>query len=162
MLNTFWNKFWAWYERNYKWNVGISAGLFLLQLVHLYWLSTDVVLARIFGHSFFHPNDLWRTIIILVDYTEIPALIGTSLLYLNSLRKKYNKKDLLYLIFLNIQWLHLFWITDEFVVGRFASGSVVTLPLWLAWTAILIDYLELPVIYETIIRFLKSLKTEVT
>lgn len=32
------------------------------------------------------------------------------------------------------------------------------LPVWLAWIAIFIDYLELPVIYDTIKEFIKALK----
>jgi len=59
--------------------------------------------------------------------------------------------------------LHLFWITDEFVIEQFARmGERATLlPLWLAWLAIAIDYLELPVIYDTIRNFSKSLKEKI-
>ena len=53
-------------------------------------------------------------------------------------------------IFLNSQWLHIFWITDEFVVNEFTGNAAESsLPAWAAWLAILIDYLELPVIYDT-------------
>jgi hypothetical protein len=34
------------------------------------------------------------------------------------------------------------------------------LPIWLAWIAILIDYLELPVIYDTLKKFYQSLRKE--
>lgn len=151
-------KFWEWYERNYKLNVGIAAGLFLLQITHLIWLFSEVVWAKLFGSSLLTLHGLPKIFILLVDYTEIPALLGASLIYINELRKEFKFKSLLYLIFLNSQWLHLFWITDEFVVESFlGSGAVIDLPLWLAWVAILIDYLELPVIYDTIKKFITSL-----
>jgi hypothetical protein len=148
-------KFWAWYERHYLLNVSIAAGLFAIQLIHLYWLTADVVSVRLFGQSFFELNKIWETIMVLVDYTEIPAIIGTSLVYINSLRKNLNWKPALFLFFINSQWLHIFWITDEFVVEKLTgAGAGTILPTWLAWVAILIDYLELPVIYDTIRRFL--------
>lgn len=150
-------KFWAWYERNYHWNVAISSILFLWQLVHLYWLTTDVVWARLFGYRIFSPDDLPRLLLILVDYTEIPALISTTILYINEHRRKWALKNILFIIFLNAQWLHLFWITDDIVVAKFTGVEVVAIPIWLAWTAILIDYLELPVIYDTTKKFLKHL-----
>ena len=152
-------KFWNWYERNYTLNVGISAFLFLLQLVHLYWLTTHVVFLRIFDRSFFDPSGVIEIFILLVDYTEIPALIATSFVYIHSLRKGFNWKDSIYLVFLNSQWLHIFWITDEFVLDQLAgTASGTILPFWLAWAAILIDYLELPVIYDTVKKFFISLK----
>ena len=162
ILFDMWNKFWNWYERNLALNLGISAFLFTLQLGHLLWLLLDVVIPKLTGGTGLFPlNSVLQNIIILVDYTEIPAIITTSLVYINTLRKQYNHKDLLYLIFLNSQWLHLFWITDEFVLEQFSSsGGVVAIPLWLAWVAILIDYLELPVIYETLKRFVAALREE--
>lgn len=152
-------KFWAWYERHLTLNLGIAGGLFVLQLIHLYWLTTHVVMHKIIGVSFWDPTPFLETVIVLVDYTEIPALITTSLVYINDLRKKYNFKSVLYLIFLNSQFLHIFWITDEFVEARFTGGLEATvLPLWLAFVAIAIDYLELPVIYETLKRFFDRMK----
>ncbi|MBA2277934.1 MAG: hypothetical protein H0W06_09260 [Chloroflexia bacterium] len=154
-----WRAFFAWYERHYTLNVGIAGGLFLLQLVHLYWLTTDVVVARLTGDSWFDPSGVLEVLIVVVDYTEIPAILGTSLIYVNELRRGRHWKPLLYLVLLNSQWLHIFWITDEFVVGEFGGGES-SLPAWLAWIAILIDYLELPVIYDTIKRFITSWHTE--
>ncbi|RJQ29889.1 hypothetical protein C4571_00525 [Candidatus Parcubacteria bacterium] len=151
-------RFWAWYNKFYALNLTIAAGLFLLQIVHLYWLTTDVVLFRIFGESFFFSqNPVGRLLLILVDYTEIPALITTSLVYINSIRGRgKNVRDILYLLFINAQWFHIFWITDEVVVEIF--GRTGAFPRWhplVAWAAIVIDYLELPVIYDTIKRVLK-------
>jgi len=146
------------YQRNYTLYSGITTGLFLLQLVHLFWLTTHVVTYKLFGTHFFNPNDFWQFIIILVDYTEIPAIISTSILYLHSLSQKFNKKDFILLLLLNSQWLHIFWISDEFVETIFFSTAAVTiLPAWLAWVAIMIDYLELPVMYDTTKKFIKSL-----
>ena len=82
-----WHDFFAWYERHYVLNIGIAAGLFLFQLVHLYWLTTDVVVARLTGESWFSPSGPVRFLILVVDYTEIPALFGVSLIYVNELRK---------------------------------------------------------------------------
>ena len=149
-------KFWAWYERHSHWNVALSSFLFLWQLVHLYWLTSDVVWPRLFGYSIFHPSDFYRLLLVVVDYTEIPALISTSILYANEHRRKWAWKNILFLVFLNSQWLHLFWITDDVVVQKLAGYQAVTIPVWLAWTAILIDYLELPVIYDTTKKFIKQ------
>jgi hypothetical protein len=148
-------KFWDWYERHYTLAVGIAAGLFALQLVHLYWLGANVIASRLFGESFFDPSGIWKFFILLVDYTEVPAIIATSLVYIAEFRREKTWKPLVYLALLNSQWLHLFWITDEFVVGQFADP--VAIPVWLAWVAILIDYLELPVIADTLRKFFASL-----
>ena len=146
-----WLAFWGFYERHYTLNVTVSLGLFLLQMVHLFWLTTNVVLGRLLGPSFFEFTGIWQYVIVAVDYTEIPALVAVSFIYINELRKKFSWKSVMYLVFLNSQWLHLFWITDEFVVHTFLGqphwGMV--LPGWLAWVAILIDYLEVPVIVDT-------------
>ena len=34
-----WSGFWAWYERHYLLNVVVASALFVLQLVHLFWLA---------------------------------------------------------------------------------------------------------------------------
>lgn len=150
-------RFWEWYERHYTLNVGIAAGLFLLQLVHLYWLTTDVVLFRLTGTSYFTATEFWELVIIFVDYTEIPAIITTSLVYIHALRERFSWKDFTYLAFLDIQLVHIFWITDEYVLQQFQAEHTGFFPYWLAWVAILIDYLELPVIVETIRKFIASL-----
>ena len=154
-------RFFDWYERHYTLNVAIVACLFLLQLVHLYWLSAEVVSQRLTGAGHFHLTGVAKFLILIVDYTEIPALLGTSLLYVNELRKGFSWKALIFLIFLNTQWIHLFWITDTFVVNEFAGQAAQsTIPGWLAWVAILIDYLELPVIFDTLRKFGASLREQ--
>lgn len=156
-LNFFWKK----YEKHYRLFAGATAGLFLLQLLHLYWLTTHVVIFRLFNNSLFDPSPFWQFLIIVVDYTEIPAIVSTSLLYVYALKQKWNKRDLILLILLNSQWLHLFWISDEFVVKslRHQIGSTI-LPFWLAWAAIIVDYLELPVMYDTLKKFFSALKAK--
>ena len=150
-------KFWSWYNNHPRFNNGLVAGLFVLQLFHLFWLTTHVVFFRLFGESFFNPSDFWQFIIIIVDYTEIPALILASIVYINELRSGFKWKSFLLLFFLNTQWIHLFWITDEVVVEQFTGAALVALPIWLSWVAILIDYLELPVIYDTLKKFFSSI-----
>ena len=152
------DKFWIWYERHYTINVTVAAILFALQLFHLYWLTTHVVIHRIFGISLWDPTTLLQNILILVDYTEIPALLTTSLVYIHSLRNKFNWKSIWFLFFLNSQWLNIFWIKDEFVIEQFTGNSAVILPFWLTWIAIMIDYLELPVIFETLRKAFNTLK----
>ena len=150
-----WSSFWGWYERTYRLNVTIALGLFLLQIVHLIWLFGEVVWTNFTGQPLFIFTGVWETLIVLVDYTEIPALLSVSLIYINELRGGWRVKSALYLIFLNTQWLHIFWITDEFVVTMFNNPGTI-LPLWLAWVAIAIDYLEVPVMIDTIGKFVRA------
>lgn len=155
------NKILDWYDNNLHLNRLIVAILFGWQLLHLYWLTTHVVTERLFGYSLFNPSEFYQFLLIIADYFEIPALIGGTLLYIHSLKNGSVKKNLIFVLLINSQWLHLFWITDEFVVEQFRGGSVI-LPLWLAWAAILIDYLELPVIYDTIKNIVNSyIKTRI-
>ncbi|MEX1087159.1 MAG: hypothetical protein WD312_00130 [Candidatus Paceibacterota bacterium] len=155
-LQRIYNSFWQWYERHYTLNVTIAAILFTIQIIHLIWLYGDVIMVRLGYDALFHVHEgFWHYVIVFVDYTEIPAILSTSLIFINGLREKFNGRDLLYLVLINSQWLHLFWITDEFVVQEL-TGAGTTLPTWLAWFAILIDYAELPVIYATIKEAISS------
>jgi hypothetical protein len=118
----------------------LAAALFLTQLIHLTWMSTYVVPIRIWGISLWSPP---AAPLALADYLELPAIVTTSLLYIRTRNWKM-------LTLVNLQLFHIFWITDEFVLNR---GS---LEPWLAWIAITIDYLELPVIFDTIGRVIRS------
>jgi hypothetical protein len=158
MMKKLLNNFWNWYESHLLLNVSIAVFLFSLQLIHLYWLAASVVATRLIGQSFFDLNGIWQVIIVLVDYTEIPAIVTTSLIYIHQLTKRFSLKDALLLLFLNSQWLHLFWITDEYVIEQFSGASVSLLPFWLAWIAILIDFLELPVIYDITKKLIVSIR----
>lgn len=150
------NQFWNWYGDNLHINIGIAAVLFAWQLLHLGWLSLDVVLERILDVNIITLSSLWEYLIVIVDYTEIPAIITVSLIYINELRRGFNARSIWFLVLLNSQWLHLLWITDEFVVDLFRETSGVMLSVWLAWIAIFIDYLELPVMYDTIKKFMNQ------
>ena len=142
-------KFWNWYKKNLLLNQVIVAVLFGWQILHLFWLTTNVVIGRLLGSSPFDPSESYRFFLIIADYFEIPALISGTLLYFYSLKKGSIKKNLTFILLINSQWLHLFWITDEFVIAHF-RGEHPLIPMWLVWLAIFIDYLELPVIYDTI------------
>jgi len=150
--------FFEWYKRNYKVNLYIVTFLFLWQLLHLYWMTVDVVALRLWGYELWHVGKLGNLLISLVDYTEIPAIILTSIFYISELQRKFTWRSILFLILINSQWLHLFWITDEVVVAQFTGTALIAIPVWLAWCAILIDYLELPVIYDTIKKAIISLQ----
>jgi hypothetical protein len=154
----FLQRFWDWYERHYTLNITLTALLFTLQLVHLYWLSADVVASKLVGQSYFHLTSFWQYLIILVDYTEIPSLLSTTVLYLYQMRKGNVARNVLFLVLVNSQWLHLFWITDEFVINQFQGVNQTVLPAWLAWVAICIDYLELPVIADTLVKSFRALR----
>lgn len=150
-------RFWNWYERNYKLNITIALGLFVLQLFHLIWLALDVVAFRLTGTSLFPAHGLALGMLVVVDFFEIPALFSVSLVYINELRKKPTAKSIIFLVLLNSQWLHIMWITDNFVVKQFSGAAA--WPMWLAWAAIGIDFLELPVMYDTAKRFMVTLKS---
>ena len=149
--------FWSWYEQHLTLATAAAAAMFVLQLAHLYWLTTDVVIFRLTGRSFFDVSGVWQLLIVVVDYTEIPALVTTSFVYINDIRKGEVRRGLLYLALLNSQWIHLLWITDEFVVEQL-FGVGLSVPVLLAWVAILIDYLELPVIVDTLRRLPELLR----
>ena len=153
-------KFFIWYKRNYKINLYITALLFIWQLVHLYWMATDIIGLRLFGHEFWHVGKIGNIIISLVDYTEIPALILGSIFYISELQKEFKWRSIIFLLLLNSQWLHLFWITDEIVLEQFTGTVAVVLPIWLSWVGIMIDYLELPVIYDTVKKAIYSLRSK--
>lgn len=149
-------KIWQRYDHQHPIAAGMTAILFSWQLVHLYWLTTAVVIPRVTGIPFFNPGPAFEFLLIIVDYTEIPALLTASLFYLHRLQKKFTFTPLLFLLLINSQWLHLFWITDEFAIDRFTNP--VGLPVWLAWCAIFIDYLEFPVIFDTLRHALRSVQ----
>lgn len=145
------SRFWRWYNKHYAFNVRFSTALFLLQLIHLAWLTAHVLALEIVGRSLL-PTSL-NVIVALVDYGEIPALIGVSLIYVNEIvGGKATKKTYLLLALLLSQALHLFWITDEVVLATLAGAAPVAIPRALAWLAIAVDYFELPVMWDTAIR----------
>ena len=161
-MKQYFKKFFDWYEKYTEQNVLIATALFFTQIAHLVWLGLFVIAGRLTGEPLWEPSEFWQTLLIIFDYFEIPALIAATLLYASLIRQGQNvRKAWLYILFVNLQYLHIFWITDEFIVGVFtgaASGTI--LPAWLAWIAILVDYRELPVIVDTTRRSLKILKSK--
>jgi hypothetical protein len=147
--------FWRRYENL---NLKIAFVLISLQLIHLYWLTADVVIQRITGESVLgvpQGSPLF-IFLIIIDYIEIPALVAGLTYYSLSIYKheKNSIKNSLLLSMLAIQVFHIFWITDEVVYDSFfgsPAGSV-EIPYYAVWVAILIDYLELPVIFDLFYR----------
>jgi hypothetical protein len=152
-------KFWQRYE-----NLNLKVAFFLisLQLVHLYWLTADVVIRRITGDSAFALQQSGPLLMffVAIDYIEIPALAAGLTYYALSLYKhqKGLAKNALFLAMLAVQVFHIFWLTDEvaydifFGDGSSAADGAVKIPYYAAWIAILIDYLELPVIADLFYR----------
>ncbi|HYY71434.1 MAG TPA: hypothetical protein VE595_03395 [Nitrososphaeraceae archaeon] len=98
---------------------------------------------------------------IIIDYIEIPALVSGVMYYFFNLiynqKEKENRiKNTIFLILLAIQSIHIFWITDDIVYSTFVGNDLIELPEYLVWIAILIDYLELPVIYDLLKRIIKK------
>lgn len=138
------------YERHDRVALRVAVGLFLAQLIHLYWLTTHVVTVRLFQISAFPTSRLWEVLLAVVDYAEIPALLSASLVYIHALRKQPSFRSTALLLLVNTQWLHILWITDEFITRTAA------IPPALAWIAIVIDYLEVPVIFDLLRTFARE------
>ena len=153
------NKFINFYLRYQNLNLKISFLLISLQLLHLYWLTTDVVLYRITGTDYFVEASGFVLLFIIIDYIEIPALVSGIIYYFFDLiynKKEKRIKDTIFLILLAIQSIHIFWITDDIVYSTFVGADLIELPEYIVWIAILIDYLELPVIYDLLKRIIKK------
>ncbi|HEX2053216.1 MAG TPA: hypothetical protein VHJ78_05735 [Actinomycetota bacterium] len=119
-----------------KWLERLSAVLFFTQIVHLVWMTTYVIPLQLGSSPIWSPPE---APLALADYLELPAIIATSALYIRT-------RNWTMLLLVNVQLFHIFWITDEFVLERGTLNPIA------AWIAILIDYLELPVIIDTIRR----------
>lgn len=117
-----------------------SAVLFLTQIVHLTWMTTYVIPLQLGNAPWWSPPE---APLALADYLEIPAIVSATALYLRT-------RNWRMLLLVNVQLFHIFWITDEFILERGTLNPV------LAWIAIVIDYLELPVIVDTIRRSINS------
>lgn len=149
------------WERYQNLNLKIAFILMSLQVLHLYWLTADVVLQRIAGDSYFGLPSTLVPLFVVVDYIEIPALVSGITFYSFSLMK--NSKDdraiamnAVFLSLLVTQVVHIFWITDEVVYESFFGRDLVILPIYLSWIAILIDYLEIPVMIDLLRRIFRS------
>src|SRR3990167_1177552 len=100
--------FWKWYKDHLRFNQTAVAVLFGWQLLHLFWLTAHVVADKFLGYPLFSPSEFYQYLLIIADYFEIPALISGTLLYLHSLKEGSQKKNLLFILLINTQWLHLF------------------------------------------------------
>lgn len=151
-------KFINFYHRYENLNLKITFVLISLQILHLYWLTTDVVLQKIFGQSFFLVPKSLLPIFVVIDYIEIPALISGIIFYTYSIRngKDSANKCYLFLGLLGVQIIHIFWITDEVVYNSLFKSSLVEIPYLLSWIAILIDYLELPVMADLFYKVVRK------
>ena len=146
--------FWTKYE---SLNLKIAFILISLQILHLYWLTADVVLQRIAGESYLGLPRILLPLFIIVDYVEIPALVSGITFYLFSIFKRgsHSRKNVVFLLLLAIQVVHIFWITDEVVYESLLDNDLVIFPVYAAWTAILIDYLEIPVMVDLFYKTFK-------
>lgn len=145
-LLTFWHR----YENL---NLKIALVLISLQLIHLYWLTTDVVIKRLVHDQSggLSQTGLFFIFFIAIDYIEIPALVSGLTYYGLSFYRdgKSRRRNALFFSLLAVQVFHIFWITDEVVYETlFGPESGIELPFVAAWVAILVDYLELPVIAD--------------
>jgi hypothetical protein len=61
---------------------------------------------------------------------------------------------------LALQVVHIFWITDEIVYESLLGNDLITIPLYLTWIAILIDYLEIPVMIDLFHKTFKIRKNK--
>ena len=149
------------YLRYQNINLKISFILISLQLLHLYWLTTYVVLYRLTGIDYFGELSDFILLFIIIDYIEIPALVSGVIYYLFTIiydkkEKEKRTRNTVLLILLAIQSIHIFWITDDIVYTTFVGSELIYMPEYFAWIAILIDYLELPVIYDLLKRIIKK------
>jgi hypothetical protein len=151
------------YLRYQNINLKISFILISLQLLHLYWLTTDVVIYRLTGTDYFEDLSDFILLFIIIDYIEIPALVSGLIYYFFTIiydkkEKERRIKNTILLILLAIQSIHIFWITDDVVYTTFVGTDLIYMPEYFSWIAILIDYLELPVIYDLLKRIIKKEK----
>jgi hypothetical protein len=156
-------KFINFYLRYQNISLKISFILISLQLLHLYWLTTDVVIYRLTGIDYFVGLSDFILLFIIIDYIEIPPLVSGIIYYFFAIifdkkEKEKRIKNTILLILLSIQSIHIFWITDEVVYSTFVGSDLIYIPEYFAWIAILIDYLELPVIYDLLKRIVRKEK----
>ena len=149
-LVTFWHK----YENL---NLRIAFILISLQLVHLYWLTADVVIKRLTQDQSpgLAGGGPLLFFFVVIDYIEIPGLVAGLTFYGISLysNEKGRAENSLFFLLLAVQVFHIFWITDEVVYQTFfGQSNGLQIPFLAAWVAILVDYLELPVIADLFYR----------
>ena len=100
-------KFVNFYHRYENLNLKITFFLISFQILDLYWLTTDVVLQKIFGHSFFMVPKNLLPIFVVIDYIEIPALISGLVFHSYNIRREKSTANKSYL-FLGLLGYKLF------------------------------------------------------
>ena len=134
--------------------------LIALQLIHLVWLTTDIVLVKLLPDQVpLFPKAL-EPVQAAIDYLEIPGLFAAITIYVMGMARsgKVPLKNALFTAMLLVQFVHLFWITDEVVYEILLNSNLIDLPDSVAWVAILIDYLELPVMFDLSVRVFRKKK----
>ena len=122
--------------------IKISFILMSLQIIHLVWLTCNVTLPMFNFHDFkFSQGSL---LFVSIDYLEIPSLIITSTSYLFIIFRESKKaKNILYFSMLVLQFVHILWITDEFIVNYLND-----IPIYLLVFVVFIDYSELFILFD--------------
>ena len=132
------------------------------QQVSDYHRDGFVVVPKLLGQELTGSSPGTTLLYALADYAEIPALVSATLLYGYHLRTRLQVRSLVYLVLVNSQWVHLLWLTDEVVVRTFTAQTLLVWPALAAWTAILIDYLELPVILDVFVQLRRRISQALT
>lgn len=132
------------YESYNKLLLRFTTILISSQIVHLVWLTYVATIPYfLFQEIWYLPENF---IFAAIDYLEIPALVLTSLFYFVNL----SKKNILLLGAIFIQFLHIVWITDTFILeNAYDIGFAI-------YIVILIDYTEIPVIIDFIKKSLNK------
>lgn len=147
-------------ERYEEASTKVAFFLIALQIIHLVWLTTDIVFVKLFPNQIpLFPVAL-EPVQAVIDYLEIPGLFAAITVYIMGMarRKTVSLKNSLLTALLLIQFVHLFWITDEVVYEVLLESDLVEIPAPVAWVAILIDYLELPVMFDLFMRVFRKKK----
>jgi hypothetical protein len=126
-----------------------NVGFLAFQSIHLLWLATNYLFPSIFGvtpWAIFEDRNV-EVILSIVDFIEVPFLMFNVIYFgLRLLRKKTDKMLIVTTAIVLLQFVHIFWLTDEVIME---NGS---LPKVFAVFSILIDYLEIQTMYVSIKR----------
>lgn len=66
------------YKKYENLNLRIAFFLISLQIIHLYWLTSDIVMIRLLGETFFAFPQIPPLLFAIIDYIEVPALVSGS------------------------------------------------------------------------------------
>ncbi len=132
------------YESYNKTLIKFTTILISSQIVHLIWLTYVATIPYfLFQEIWYLPENF---LFAAIDYLEIPALTLTSLYYIVNL----SKKNILLLTAIFLQFIHIAWITDTFILE---NANDIGFAIYIV---ILIDYSEIPVIIDFIKKSFKK------